>query len=57
MKYKQSFEEVLADAKRAFEDIERSYWEKDKPRKDFIKNPRLKNVGFVDGTRAILVYR
>jgi hypothetical protein len=55
MSFNKSFSEVLAEAKKAFEDVERSSYEKyvagKKP-----KRKTKKKVGFIDGMREITVY-
>lgn len=59
MIFSRSFKEVLEEAKIAFEEIERSPFEKGKKEKLRLERefPKLKSVGFVDGTRQMLVYR
>ena len=53
MSFNKSFKDVLEEAKKAFESVERTYYEKSK-----IKvKPYLKSVGFVNGTRTIIAYR
>lgn len=49
-----SYDEVILAAKKAFEDIERSEYEKRLPDK---KVPYLKSIGFVPGTKQVLVWR
>lgn len=56
---RQTYAQVLAEAKAAFKDLDRSRssYEKSKARKAKAKEfPKLKSVGFVNGTRDILVY-
>ena len=55
MSFTQSFTEVLKEAKKAFEGIERSYYEKQMNKQEL--KATFKEVGFVNGTRKILVYR
>ena len=56
MSFKQSFKEVMSEAKKAFEDIERTQYEKHTVNKKKT-TPCLKSVGFVNGTKSILVYK
>ena len=53
MKFKQNFEDIMKDAKKAFDGIERTSYEKrPSPVKSYIKE-----VGFVSGTKKVLVWR
>lgn len=55
---RQTYAQVLAEAKAAFKNFERSTYEKVKVQNANSKEfPKLKSVGFVNGTRDILVYR
>lgn len=54
---RQTYAQVLAEAKAAFKDFERSTYEKTKAKNaKKAEFPKLKSVGFVNGTRDILVY-
>ena len=58
MSFKQSFSDVIKEAKEAFEDIERTKHEKYGIKERVLKlKPYKKKVGFVDGTREILAWR
>ena len=56
MSFRQTFEEVLIEAKKAFHDIEKTEYEKSVLEKRN-KTPFFKSVGFVSGTRKVLVYQ
>jgi hypothetical protein len=56
MRFSKTYKEVIADAKAAFNEIERTPKEKHmQSSKKYA--PRLKNIGFIDGMKQMVVYQ
>ena len=57
MSFDMNFEEVLRDAKKAFQSIERTEYERNgRKRREKLK-PFFKDVGYIDGMKKVLVWR
>jgi hypothetical protein len=58
MSFNKSFKEVLEEAKRAFEDMDKTSYEKQKVRhKNDSYFPKHKSIGFIDGTKQVIVWQ
>lgn len=53
----ESYHEVMAAAKKAFEDIKRTSYEKQKGKKNNPLKLTTVKIGFIDGMREIAVWR
>ena len=56
MSFNMSFEDVLSDAKKAFKEIDRSPYEKYKSSYNRKLKPILKDIGFINGMRKVVVW-
>jgi len=57
MSFDMNFEEVLRDAKKAFQSIERTEYERNGIKRREKLKPFFKDVGYIDGMKKVLVWR